>query len=103
MARCAEKNVRETWCMSTRSASETRREEGNGHAWESDDWSSSHWPDDSSTSAAGWSCTRAYTAWIAAVPLNLTDHPTHVVLDLGYTRPIRSRAAVARLQRHTWD
>ena len=34
-------------------------EEGYGHAWEPDDWSSSHWPDNSSTSASGWSCTSA--------------------------------------------
>ena len=27
------------------SASETPSEEGHGHAWESDDWSSSHWLD----------------------------------------------------------
>ena len=42
------------------SASETTSEEGFCHAWESDDWSSSHWPDESSTSAAGWSCTSLY-------------------------------------------
>ena len=29
------------------SASETPNEEGYGHAWESDDWSSSHWFDES--------------------------------------------------------
>ena len=43
------------------SAPETPSEEGFCRAWESDDWSSSHWPDESSTSAAGWSCTRAPT------------------------------------------
>ena len=32
-------------------------------------WSSSHWPDESSTSAAGWSGTKACCAWMAAVPL----------------------------------
>ena len=44
------------------SASETPNEEGYGHAWESDDWSASHWPDESLTSAAGWSCTKTHTA-----------------------------------------
>ena len=28
------------------SASETLNEKGYGHVWESDDWSASHWPDD---------------------------------------------------------
>ena len=45
---------------------------GGKEGWESDDWSSSLWPDESSTSAAVWSCTRAHTAWIVAVPLKLT-------------------------------
>ena len=71
-----------------------------GLAWESDDWSSSYWPDDSSTSAAGWSCTRARTAWLASVPLNLANHPTHVVLDLCCTLSIGSRAAIKRFQKH---
>ena len=31
----------------------------------SDDWSSSQWPDDSWVPAAGWYCTKAYTAWMA--------------------------------------
>ena len=79
---------------------QTPSEEGFCRAWESDDWSSSHWPDESSTSAAGWSCTRAYFAW--AVPLNFTDHPTHVVLDLGCTRSIGSRAAIERFQKQAW-
>ena len=35
------------------SDSETPSEEGYAKACESDDWSSSHWPDESSTSAAG--------------------------------------------------
>ena len=78
------------------STSETPGEEGYGHVWVSDDWSSSYWPDDSSTSAAGWSCTRAHTAWMASAPLNLANHPTHVVLDLGCTRPIVSRAAITQ-------
>ena len=83
-------------------ASEAQSEEGYGHAWESDDWSSSHFPDDSSTYAAAWSCTRADSAWMAAVPLNLTNQPTHVVLDLGCTRSIGSRATIKRFQKHTW-
>ena len=36
------------------------------------------------------------TAWMASVPLNLANHPTHVVLDLGCTRSIGSRAAIKR-------
>ena len=39
---------------------------------------------------------------MAAVPLNFTDHPTHVVLDLGCTRSIGSRAAIERFQRRGW-
>ena len=77
------------------SASETPSEEGCSHAWELDDRSSSHWPDDSSTSAASSSCTRA-------VPLNLANHPTHVVLDRGCKRSIGSRAATKRFQKHAW-
>ena len=46
--------------QSGHSASETPSEEGYSHAWESDDWYSSL-TDDSSTSATGWSCSRAYT------------------------------------------
>ena len=59
------------------SASETPNEEGYGQARESDDWSASHWPGDSWTPDAGGFCIKA--------PLNLTNHPTHVVLDLGCT------------------
>ena len=84
------------------SASETLSEEGYGHAWESDDWQTSHWPDESWTSAAGWSCTKAHTAWMAAVPLNLANHPTHVVVDLGRTRWIGSRAAIEKFKKHVW-
>ena len=73
-------------------------EEGYGQSWESDDWYSSL-TDDSSTSATGWSCTR-HTAWMASVPLNLANHPTHVVLDLGCTRSVGSRAAIKRFQKH---
>ena len=43
---------------------------------------------------------RAHTAWMAAVPLNLANHPTHVVLDLGCTRAIGSRPAIERFQKH---
>ena len=82
------------------SASETPREEGYGHSWESDDQFSSYWPDDSTTSATGWSCTRAHTAWMASVPFNLANHPTHVVLDLGCTRSLGSKAAIKRFQVH---
>ena len=81
------------------SASETHSEEGKSHAWESDDRYFSL-TDDSSTSAFGWSCSRAYTEWMASAPLNLANHPTHVVLDLGYTRSVGSRAAIKRFQKH---
>ena len=36
-----------TYPQSGLSASQTPNEEDYGHAWESDDWSASHWPDDS--------------------------------------------------------
>ena len=49
------------------SASETHSEEGYSHAWESDDRYFSL-TDDSSTSATGGSCSRAYTAWMASAP-----------------------------------
>ena len=77
-------------------------EEGYGHAWESDAWSASHWTDDSWTPDAGWFCTKAHTAWMVATPLNLANHPTHVVLNLGCTRSIRSRAAIERFKKHAW-
>ena len=80
------------------SASESPSEEGYGHAWESDDWSSSYGSDDSSTSAAEWSCTRAQ--WMASVPLNLANDPTHVVPDFGFTRSIGSRAAIKKFLWH---
>ena len=84
------------------SASETPNAEGYGHAWELDDWSASHWLDESWTSAAGWSCTRAHAARMVATPLNLANHPTHVVLDLGCTRSIGSRAAIEIFTKHAW-
>ena len=37
---------------------------------------------------------------MASVPLDLANHPTHVVLDLGCTRSIGSRAAIKRFQKH---
>ena len=37
-----------------------------------------------------------------ATPLNLANHPTHVVLDLGCTRLIGSRAAIGRFNKHAW-
>ena len=42
----------------------------------------------------------AHTAWMASVPMNLANHPTHVVLDLGCTRSIGSRAVFRRFQKH---
>ena len=84
------------------SASETPNEEGYGRAWESDECSSSHWTNDSWTPDAGWFCTKAHTAWMLATPLNLANHPTHVVLDLGCTRSIGSRSAIERFKKHAW-
>ena len=77
-------------------------EEGYGRAWESDDWSSNHWTDDSWTPDAGGSARKAHTAWMVATPLNLANHPTHVVLDLGCTRSIGSRPAIERFKKHAW-
>ena len=78
------------------SAWETHREEGYSHVWESDDRYFSL-TDDSSTSATRWSCSRAHTAWMASAPLNLANHPTHVVLDLGCTRSVGSTAAIKKV------
>ena len=46
--------------------------------------------------AAAWYGVR-HTAWTASVPLNLANHPTHVVLDLGCTRSIGSKAAIKKV------
>ena len=37
---------------------------------------------------------------MASVPWDRANHPTHVVLDLGCTRSIGSRAAIKRFQKH---
>ena len=37
---------------------------------------------------------------MVAIPSNLSNHPTYVVLDLGCTRSIGSRAAIRRFQKH---
>ena len=39
---------------------------------------------------------------MVATPLNLANHPTHVVLDLGCTPLIGSRAAIERFKKHAW-
>ena len=65
-----------TYPQSRFKASETPNEEGYGQAWGSDDWSASHWNDDSWTPDAGRFCTRTSSAWMAATPLNLANHPT---------------------------
>ena len=81
------------------SASETPSEEGYGHSCKSDDWYSSL-SDDSSNSATrgttAWYGVRQ-TAWMASVLLDLANHPTLVVLDLGCTRSIGSRAAIKKV------
>ena len=84
------------------SAFESPSDEGYGHSWEADDWHSNFTDDSSSSTARGitaWFGTR-HTAWMAAIPFNLSNHPTHVVLDLGCTRSIGSRAAIRRFQKH---
>ena len=40
------------------------------------------------------------TAWMASVPLDLANDPTHVVMDLGCIRSIESRAAIKMFQAH---
>ena len=45
---------------------------------------------------------KAHSAWMVATPLNLANHPTHVVLDLGCTRSIGSRSAIERFKKHAW-
>ena len=86
-----------TFPQSGLSASETPNEEIYGHGWESDDWT-----DDSRTPDAGWFCTEAHTASMVATPLNLANHPTHVVLYLGCTRSIGPRAAIEIFEKHAW-
>ena len=54
---------------------------------------------DSSTLTTEWNGT-GHTAWMAAIPLNLSNHPTHVLLNLGCARSIGSRAAIRRFQKH---
>ena len=39
---------------------------------------------------------------MVAPPLNLAKHPTHVVLDLGCTRSIGSRATIEIFKKHAW-
>ena len=39
---------------------------------------------------------------MASVPMNLANHPTHVVLDLGCTQSIGPRTAIKRIQKHAW-
>ena len=102
-ARIRKEKGKEGACLQSElSASETPSEEGYGHFWESDDWYSS-FTDHSSNSATrgitAWYGT-GHTAWMAAVPLDLANHPTHDVLDLGCTRLIGSRAAITRFQKH---
>ena len=39
---------------------------------------------------------------MVATPLNLANHPTHVVLDLGCTRSIGSRTEIEIFKKHAW-
>ena len=79
--------------------SEAPSEEQNNQRWESEDRY-----DDSSVSSAVRGTLACYgtghTEWMASLPLNLANHPTYVVLDLGCTRSIGSRTATRRLQKH---
>ena len=65
-----------------------------------DDWYSSFTDDSSGSALVGTTsrCGTRHTAWMASVPLKLANHPTHVVLDLGCTLSIGSRAAIKRFQ-----
>ena len=89
------KGKESSYSQSGRSASESPSEEGYGHSWESDDWYSS--VTDSSCATVDWYGT-GHAAWIAAIPLNLSNHLTHVVLDLSCTRSLGSRSAIGRFQ-----
>ena len=99
------KGKESSYSQSGPSASESPSDEGYGHSWESDDWYSNFTDDSSSSAARGttaWYGTR-HTAWMAAIPLNLSNHPTHVVLDHGCTRSIGSRAAIRIFQKHALE
>ena len=69
-----------------RSHTEVSDEEGSRHAQKSDHcFFFNQSLDDSLTPAAGWSWTGTHTASMLAPSLNLANHLTHMVLDLGCT------------------
>ena len=81
------------------SASETPSEEGYCHFLESDNWYSCLTDDSSSSAIKGttaWYGAR-HTACMSSILLDLANHPTHVVLDLGCTRSVGSRAAIRKV------
>ena len=77
------------------SASEAHSEERYNQSLGLDDWYSNFTDDSCSTLP-----TAGNTASMASVSWNLANHPTHVVLKLGCTRSIGSRAAIKRFQKH---
>ena len=79
------------------SASEAPSEESYSQSLEVDDWYSNFTDDPCSTLPKA-----GHTAWMASLPFNFANHPTFVVLDLGCTRSIASRAAIKRFQKHAW-
>ena len=87
------KGKERTYSQSGFPASEAPSEERNDWSCESDVWHSSITDVSSNSALVGNTsrCGTGHTAWMASVPLNLADHPTHVVLDLDCTRSIGSR------------
>ena len=78
------------------SVSEDFSEEERDSLWKLGDWYCTC-SDDFSTSARYNS---RWTAWMVSVPLDVTHHPTHVVLDLGSTQSIGWRKAIGRFQKY---
>ena len=89
-----EKDKEEAHLQSGHSSLGASEEEGQGHSWEFGDWNSGDWYCNCSNDSCSTLTTAGFSAWMAAITLNLSNHPTHVVLDLGCTRSIGSRAAI---------
>ena len=71
-----------------------------GLSCEFDDWISGDWYCNCSTDYWSTLPMAGFSAWMVTIPLNLSSHPTHVVLDLGCTRSIGSRAAIRRFEKY---
>ena len=97
-----EKGKEEAHLQSGHSSLGASEEEGHDHSWEFDDWNSGDWYCNCCNDSCSTLPTTGYTAmWMASVPLNLTNHPTHVALDLDCTRSVGSRSTIGRFQKHT--